>query len=94
MTLCTASHRLSSRSGLTTRYIYLSDWCPQIRSHVELVAGCAFNAVDSYTDAEFIVHFAGHKGRRKERCVFPPPSPHRSPTDLTRRPSSCLFSSG
>lgn len=36
---------------------------------MELSPQCALNAVDHYSDAEFIVHFAGHKGRRKERLM-------------------------
>ncbi len=38
-------------------------------AHVELAPQCAFNAVDGFTDAEFIVHFAGQKGRRKEKLM-------------------------
>jgi hypothetical protein len=41
----------------------------EVRAHVEVVPQCALNAVDSYTDAEFIVHFAGQRGRRKERLM-------------------------
>lgn len=41
----------------------------EVWEHVELAPQCAFNAVDAYTDAEFIVHFAGHKGKRKERLM-------------------------
>ncbi len=41
----------------------------EVWAHVALVPQCALNAVGSYTDAEFIVHFAGHKGRRKERLM-------------------------
>ena len=41
----------------------------EVWAHVALAPQCAFNAVESYTDAEFLVHFAGHKGRRKEALM-------------------------
>lgn len=41
----------------------------EIWQHVEIAPQCAFNAVDSLTDSEFIVHFAGQKGRRKEKLM-------------------------
>jgi hypothetical protein len=40
-----------------------------IRGHFELMPQCAFNAIDAYGDAEFLVHFAGQKGRRKEKLM-------------------------
>jgi hypothetical protein len=53
---------------LTTEGRAVTD-AAEVWEHVALVPQCAFNAVESYTDAEFIVHFAGHKGRRKERLM-------------------------
>ena len=41
----------------------------EIWKHVELAPQCAFNSVNSFTDSEFIVHFAGQKGRRKEKLM-------------------------
>jgi len=41
----------------------------EIWEHVELAPQCAFNSVNSFTDSEFLVHFAGQKGRRKEKLM-------------------------
>lgn len=37
--------------------------------HVEVAPQCAWNAVDAYAEAEFVVHFAGQKGTRKEKLM-------------------------